>query len=82
MVGELFMGMVNGFLAMFPILSLPVGFAEGVGFLISIAGYLNIFLPLLRLAPILGLIVMIRNWNIMIALLRFLLRFIPFLDGG
>lgn len=79
MIADFFVNMFYGFLTACPILALPVGFAEAAGFFIRIVGYINIFLPLVRLAPILGFIVLVRNWNIAIAVLRFVLRFIPFI---
>lgn len=79
MISDFFINLFYGLLTMFPILALPAGFAEGVTFLTSIVGYINIFLPLARLAPIVACIIMVRNWNIGVALLRFLLRFIPFI---
>lgn len=79
MIAEFFLNLVNGVLVTCPVLALPLGFAEGISFFISIVGYINIFLPLVRLAPIFALIVLIRKWNIAVAILRFILRFIPFM---
>lgn len=79
MIADFFINLVYGVLTLCPVLALPLGFYEGVSFFISIVGYINIFVPLVRLAPIVGLIVLVRNWNIVIALLRFVLRFIPFI---
>lgn len=79
MIADFFVNIFYGSLVACPVLALPVGFVEAGGFFIRIVGYLNIFLPLVRLAPVLGLIVMVRNWNIVIAILRFILRFIPFI---
>lgn len=79
MIAEFFINLVNGFLVGFPILALPVGFVEGISFFITIVGYINIFVPLVRLAPVIALIVLIRNWNIVVSILRFILRFIPFI---
>ena len=78
-IAEFFLNLVNGVLVTCPVLALPVGFAEAISFFISIVGYINIFLPVARLAPVLALIVLIRKWNIVIAVLRFILRFIPFI---
>lgn len=82
MIVEFFVNLFYGLLLEFPVLALPVGFVEGMSFLSGIIGYIGFFLPLQRLAPILALVVMVRNWNIVVAILRFILRFIPFMGGG
>ena len=65
-------------MAKLPVLAIPEGFDAALTLVSSLVGYINIFVPLIRIAPILGLIVMIRNFNIVVALFRFVLRFIPF----
>lgn len=82
MIGELLFGLFYGLLTVCPVLALPVGFVKGLGFLTEVVGFINIFVPLVRLAPVVSFIVLIRNWNILVAVLRFVLRFIPFMDGG
>ena len=79
MICDFFINLLLGLLAPLPILALPAGFASGISFLTSVVGYINVWLPLARLAPILGLVVLVRNWNIAVSLLRFVLRFIPFI---
>lgn len=78
MISDFFINLVNGVLVACPILALPVGFAQGLVIFCSLVSFINIFVPLVRVAPIFILIVAIRNWNIIIAILRFILRFIPF----
>ena len=79
MIGEFLSNLFYGFLTTCPVLSLPVGFVKGVAFLIDIVGLINVFVPVIRLAPLLSLIILVRNWKITISLLRFLMRFIPFI---
>ena len=78
MIAEFFVNLTSGVLGDLPVLSIPEGFEAALTLFSSLVGYINVFIPLVRVAPILGLIVMIRNWNIIISLLRFVLRFIPF----
>ena len=78
MIAEFFVNLASGVLVGLPVLSIPDGFNSALTLFSSLVGYINVFVPLTRVAPILGLIVMIRNWNIVIAILRFVLRFIPF----
>jgi len=78
MIADFFANMVSGVLVDAPVLSIPDGFESALTLFSSLVGYINVFVPLARVAPILGLIVLIRNWNIVISILRFVLRFIPF----
>lgn len=79
MVSDFFINLVVGMIANAPVLALPAGFSAGISFLTSVVGYINVWLPLARLAPILALVVLVRNWNIVIAILKFILQFIPFI---
>lgn len=79
MLGDLVANLLYGILAVCPVLALPVGFVKGLGFLTDVIGYINVFIPVIRLAPIVGVIIMVRNWSIFVSLLRFVLRFIPFI---
>lgn len=79
MIGDFFTNLFYGFLTAFPVLALPVGFGKAVSFLIDIVGLINVFIPVIRLAPIISLIVLVRNWNIAVSMLRFVMRFIPFI---
>lgn len=78
MIAEFFVNLASGVLTGMPVLSIPDGFSNALTLFSSLVGYINVFVPLTRVAPILGLIVLIRNWNIVISILRFVLRFIPF----
>lgn len=78
MISDFFVNLVSGVLADAPVLAIPDGFESALELFSSLVGYINIFVPLARVAPILFLVVAIRNWNIIIAILRFVLRFIPF----
>lgn len=79
MIADFFANLVQGFLVDAPILAIPDGFETALTLFSSLVGYINIFVPLTRVAPILFLIVTIRNWNIVVAIIRFVLRFIPFM---
>lgn len=78
MISDFFVNLVNGALVACPVLALPVGFTQALDVFCSLISFVNIFVPLIRVAPIFLLIVAIRNWNIIISILRFVLRFIPF----
>lgn len=78
MIADFFANLVSGLLTDAPVLAIPDGFESALTLFSSLVGYINIFVPLARVAPILFLIVAIRNWNILIAIIRFVLRFIPF----
>lgn len=79
MLGDFLTNIFYGFLTVCPVLALPVGFAKAIGFLIDVVGYINVFVPVIKLAPIVALIIMVRNFKVTIALLRFVLQFIPFI---
>lgn len=79
MIGDFFTTLFYGFLTAFPVLALPVGFGKAIAFLINIVAFVNVFVPIIRLAPIISLIVLVRNWNIAVSMLRFVMRFIPFI---
>lgn len=78
MIADFFINLVKGFISTLPIVSLPTGTAAAFTYLVSIVAYINVFLPLSRLVPILAFIVILRNYKIVIAILRFILYFIPF----
>lgn len=78
MISEFFINLGSGFLSLAPVLALPAGFGAGIGFLVDVVGYINVWLPLVRLAPIIGFVVMVRNWNIIVSFFRFVLQLIPF----
>lgn len=78
MIADFFINLVKGFISTLPVISLPTGTAAAFTYLVSIVAYINVFLPLSRLVPILALIVLVRNFKVVIAVLRFILYFIPF----
>ena len=81
MIADFFNNIAYRVFAALPILAIPDGFNEALHLFSSLVGYINVFVPVLRIAPILGLVVMIRNFNIVVAIFRFILRFIPFMGG-
>ena len=78
MIANWFIMFVSGFLAPLSVIALPAGFSAALGLLRDLIGFINIFVPILRLAPVVGLIILVRNWRVLVAILRFVLRFIPF----
>jgi len=78
MISDFFINLVDGVLVACPVLALPAGFSQALDLFCSLISFINIFVPLVRVAPIFLLIVGIRNWNIIISIARFILRFIPF----
>lgn len=79
MIANWFIAFVSGFLAPISVVALPSGFSAALGILSDLIGFINIFVPILRIVPIVGLILLVRNWRIVVALLRLILRFIPFI---
>lgn len=79
MISNWFITFVSGFLAPLSVVALPAGFSAALGILRDLIGFINIFVPILRIVPIVGLILLVRNWRIVVALLRLILRFIPFI---
>lgn len=70
----LFIGILNGL----PVISLPSGFMAALDFLKNVIGFINIFLPLSALLPIVLLIIALRNFNIIMAIVNWIIRLIPF----
>lgn len=79
MVADFFINLVKGFISSLPVISFPSGTSTAITYLASIASFINVFIPLARLAPILALIVLLRNYKIIVAGVRFILYFIPFI---
>lgn len=78
MIGDLCLGFVRGLVSLLPVVSLPSGAAAALSYLSAVIAFVNVFLPLGRLAPIFVLVIAIRNFRIIVSGIRFVLYFIPF----
>lgn len=79
MIANFGIGLISRFIALMPVIALPDGISAAFNLLSNLIGYINIFVPVAALAPVLALIILVRNWNIVMAVIRLVLRFIPFL---
>lgn len=79
MIGEAFIWIGLEILGLLPVIALPVGIAKGLSFLTNVIGFVNIFLPLASLLPIILLIIAIRKFNIIMSVVNWVLRLIPFI---
>lgn len=78
MITNLALTFIRGLISALPVVSLPSGASAALSFLSAVIGYVNVFVPLARLAPIFLFVVLVRNFRIVVAGVRFLLYFIPF----
>ena len=69
----------NVILRTLPILELPTGFRTSLSYFSNVIGYVNIFLPVARLLPVLAMIVLIRRFNIVMSIVNWVIRLIPFI---
>lgn len=81
MVADFFINLIRGFFSVCPVISLPTGAAAALTFATSVVGYINVFLPLARLAPIVVFILLVRYFRLVVAAIRFVLMFIPGFGG-
>lgn len=79
MISEALIGLVNNLIAQFPIISLPDGFMQSLTFFSNVIGYVNVFLPVVRLLPVFALIVMVRRFDTVVAIINWIIRLIPFI---
>lgn len=79
MIGEAFINIGMFILESLPIVQLASGFLTSLDFLKNVIGFVNIFLPLGSLLPIIALIITIRNVNIVMSIFNWVVRFIPFI---
>lgn len=82
MIANGMISVLSYFMSFLPVLSLPSGVGQAIGWLTAVCGYINIFIPLASIAPIIGMIILVRNWFIVHSIIRFVMRFIPTLSGG
>lgn len=79
MLGEAVLKLFEGILRTLPILELPIGFRNSLDYFSNVIGYVNIFLPVTRLLPVLAMIVLIRRFNIVMSIINWIIRLIPFI---
>lgn len=72
MIGNAFASIIMLVLDALPVLSLPSGYEKAMDFVANVIGFVNIFLPLKSLVPIVLLIMLVRKFNIGLAIIRWL----------
>ena len=79
MISEAFMDLFADILTALPVLELPTGFMASLNYFANVIGYVNVFLPVVRLLPVFALIVMIRRFDIIMSVINWIIRLIPFI---
>lgn len=79
MISEALLDLVNSLIAKFPVIALPYGMMQSLSFFSNVIGAVNVFLPVVRLMPILALIVAVRRLDIVVAIINWIIRLIPFI---
>ena len=79
MISEGIMFLFSNILSGLPIISLASGFSAGLNFLTQVVGFINVFVPLNRILPILVMLIMIRGLNIVMSIVNWIIRLIPFI---
>lgn len=79
MISEAFINLFQVILRTLPVVELPTGFMVSLDYFSNVIGYVNIFLPVVRLLPIVALIVLVRRFNIVTAIINWIIRLIPFI---
>ena len=74
MIGEAIINIVSLVIDMLPIIDVPSGFDKAFEWLGNVIGFINIFLPIQSLAVIIGLIILVRNFNIVLSVVMWVLR--------
>ena len=79
MISEGIMFLFSNILSGLPVISLASGFSAGLNFLTQVVGFINVFVPLNRILPILVMLIMIRGFNIVMSIVNWIIRLIPFI---
>ena len=79
MLSEGIMFLFSNILSGLPIIALASGFSAGLNFLTQVVGFINVFVPLNRVLPILVMLIMIRGFNIVMSIVNWIIRLIPFI---
>lgn len=78
MIADLCLGFIRRVIGLLPVVSLPSGATAALTFLSSVVGFINVFLSLARLAPIAVFVLALRNYKVIMSLVRALFYFLPF----
>lgn len=73
-----FFDFVNGLLDKLPLMHISVDLSMLNGFLDILAGVLYFF-PWAKVAPILGIIIMMQTWRIIVSIIKTIWNLLPFL---
>lgn len=79
MIADFFINFFQGILRNLPIVSLPEGMVVSLNYVKNVIGFVNVFLPVTRLLPIIAMIVLVRRFNIVTAIINWIIRLIPFI---
>ncbi len=78
MISEGIIAIFEGILNSLPVISLTEDFSSALDYLRNAVGYINLFFPLGRLFPIVFLLITVRNFNVVMAGVNWIIRLIPF----
>lgn len=79
MISEGIMHLLTNILSDLPVISLGSNFSDGLNFLMQVIGFINVFIPLNKVLPILVMLILIRGFNIVMAVINWIIRLIPFI---
>ncbi|PWM28036.1 MAG: hypothetical protein DBX40_01830 [Clostridiales bacterium] len=79
MISEGIMHLLTNILSDLPVISLGSNFSAGLNFLMQVIGFINVFIPLNKVLPILVMLILIRGFNIVMAVINWIIRLIPFI---
>lgn len=78
MITDLCLSVIKSLISSLPVVSLPDGVMAALTFFASVVGFINVFVPLTRLAPIVVFVLLLRNFKIVMSLIRSIFYFLPF----
>lgn len=78
MITDLCLSVIKSLISSLPVVSLPDGVTAALTFFASVVGFINVFVPLTRLAPIVVFVLLLRNFKIVMSLIRSIFYFLPF----
>lgn len=79
MISESIMHLLTNILGNLPVISLSANFSDGLNFLSQVIGFINVFIPLNKVLSILVMLILIRGFNIVMAVINWIIRLIPFI---
>ena len=74
MIGAGIYNLMINVLTGLPVLNIPYGFTQALSYLTNVVGFINVFLPLTSLVPIILLIIAVRNFNIVMSIINWIIR--------